>query len=117
MRDKKGRFLKGYKQRLGAKHTEEAKEKMSIVRLGKSRTITWGDKISKSLKGKKRLKMLGKNNPAWKGGISIQRELNRIPHIKKTKTQLLDRKRFRNQRYKAIKKSAFVLILFKSGKC
>jgi len=52
----------------GKKHTEEWKMKMSKIMKG--RKITWGDKISKSQKGKPHFNQRGILNRNWKGGIT-----------------------------------------------
>lgn len=76
MRDKKGRFVKGYK------HTEEWK-KQNSERM-KGREITWGHKTSKTLMGHPGLKgkdnpMYGKHLVAWNKGI---------PHSEETKRKI-----------------------------
>lgn len=111
MRDEKGRFVERHKNNLGKKFTKElypnyamrnkkhstkTKEKMSKQRKG--RKITWGDKISKTKKGKpcpkgslakkgdkhpmyrkkqsiesnfkRSLKLSGSNCHFWKGGVT-----------------------------------------------
>lgn len=89
------------------------------------RTKEWKEKIGKSHKGlrpskKTRIKMgisrrkrtdqNGDKSHFWKGGISLGKNYykpkNGIKRIRKTDLELLERKRFRNQRYKARKRNA-----------
>ena len=48
---------------LGHKHSEESKEKIKIALQGKKHSKDWCDNMSKSLKGKSRLDILGDTNP------------------------------------------------------
>lgn len=74
---KTGEHMKGRRGFFtGKKHSKEAKKKMSERRkknpqrywLGKKRDKKTLEKISKNRKGK----MMGKDNPSWRGGISYE---------------------------------------------
>lgn len=75
---------KGKKSHLGYKHSEETKLKMS-----------------RSMKGK----MVGKKNPAWKGGVSKNKKYRRMMR-KKWASENKDFKRFLNLKRLSIKKNA-----------
>ena len=76
----------GNKSRLGQKLSEETKKKVSLAMKG--RKITWAQKIGIANKGQvrsieQRLKMRGKNNGSWKGGITpINKLLRRSKDFK-----------------------------------
>lgn len=53
---------------LGKKLSKETKEKLKIAMT--NRKHWWGNKISKSLRGKPNLNVRGKNHGLWKGGVT-----------------------------------------------
>jgi hypothetical protein len=63
-----------FPNRKGVKHTLESRRKMSISAKGKIRTIQHRENLSKSLIGKPKYWMRGKNHPNWKGGVKRPRE-------------------------------------------
>ena len=71
MRNKKGQFIKGLKERVGLKHSNETKEKIGLKNKGhkgywKGKNIPKGakDKMSEAKIGK----YVAENSPSWKGG-------------------------------------------------
>ena len=87
-------FQKGHKTNLGRKLSEEHKRKLSKTKLGKKFSEEHRKKLS-----------LRHSNKRWEGHIKIKRKS--IPYSLKYKTiSSLERKRFRNQRYKASKRNA-----------
>lgn len=99
MRDKKGRFIKGSRG-FSQPHTKEVKKKISMKKKGQ---------IHKGLFQKGVSHNQGDKHWNWKGGVSIgnnyYKPKNGIKRMKKTVEELLAKKRFRNQRYKAFKKN------------
>lgn len=93
----KGWFKKGYKGRLGIKHTQKTKDRLSKIRkelgiakgennpmYGKNHSGETRSKISASRKGRMPWNkgisfMAGDKNPNWKGGIT--NKLNILRHI------------------------------------
>jgi len=67
------RFQKGHKVRVGLKHKEETIKKISSAKIG-SKGYWKGKKIPKEAKEKMSLARIGKyggkNSPSWKGGIT-----------------------------------------------
>ena len=78
------RIEKLRKANTGYIHTNEARERMSVAKTGKSwgkhseeTKIKIGLANSLALKGKKRPWRSGKNNPMWRGGITSKNEVFR----------------------------------------
>src|SRR3989304_6131005 len=67
------RFQKGHKVRVGLKHQEETIKKISLSKMGR-KGYCKGKKIPKEAKEKMSLARIGKyageNSPSWKGGIT-----------------------------------------------
>ena len=78
-RNKKGQFAKGYKYRLGAKHTQKAKKKISKTRIerglakGKDNPMFGrhhSEKSKEQIRQKKIGIYIGEKSGNWKGGIT-----------------------------------------------
>ena len=81
MRNKKGQFIKGHKERVGLKHSNGTKEKIGLKNKGhkgywKGKNIPKGakDKMSEAKIGK----YVAENSPSWKGGKPRCKECGKI---------------------------------------
>lgn len=76
---------------IGHKQTEETKQKIRQAKLGKTREITWGDSLSKSLKGRQ---------VTW--GSKIASSLKGVPLSDERKQKISDTLRKKNNIIKGI---------------
>lgn len=89
-------FRKGHKVNLGRKMSEETKRKIGEANKGKYVGVGRPKHVIEAIRKS--------NTERWEGHTKKVRL--KIPRVRKTKQQLLERKRFRNMRYKAKKRSA-----------
>jgi 5-methylcytosine-specific restriction endonuclease McrA len=94
---------------IGTKHSLETKKKISDALKGIKRSKETKKKMSKAKKGIKigivPKSAFKKGNKPW-NYIDGRSKIKRPKRVKKTMEELLARKRFRNQRYKANKRNA-----------